>query len=41
MEAVRVLVKRMMTETDHERFRALIAQLGRIVDGDPPARRSN
>jgi hypothetical protein len=41
MENVRALVKRMMTETDGERFRALMAQLGRIVEGDPPAQRSN
>jgi hypothetical protein len=41
MATVRALVKRMLTETDGERFRELIAQLGRIVEGDPPARRSN
>jgi hypothetical protein len=41
MGTVRALVKRMMTETDGERFRALVAQLRRIVECDPPARRLN
>jgi hypothetical protein len=41
MQTVRALVKRMTTETDRERFRALVEQLRQIVEYDPPPRRWN
>jgi ribosomal protein S13 len=41
MQTVRALVQRMTTETDRERFRALIEQLRHIVEYDSPPRRWN
>jgi hypothetical protein len=41
METVRALVKRMMTETGRERFRALVEQLRQMVEHAPPPRPLN
>ena len=41
METIHFLVERLMTETDQDRFRAIVEQLQRMVERDPPRRRSN
>ena len=40
-QTARAIIKRMLFETDREKFRELIEHLRLIVDGDPPERRPN
>jgi hypothetical protein len=39
--AARALIKRMLYETDREKFREFIQQLRRIVEEEPPERPPN